>query len=99
MDYKAKIESMKPFVEKLILYLEKKGIEFYWTDEDGYDNVVLVKGDKMKKIAYSCFYRFSGISSFVDEDEKKNIIFVRVTDDMYINSYQKKIIDMVFSEN
>lgn len=94
-----KIESMRPYVEKLVSYLEKKGIEFYYTDDDGYDNVVLIKGDMMKKISYHCFYRFSGPSSFVDEDDKKNIIFVKITDDMYINSYQKRIIDMVFGGN
>ena len=115
MDKDKKIESMRPYVEKLIVYLNKNGIEFSWKDEDN-DNVVLTRGDKIKKISYHCFYRYSGLSSFFTEDNSykpkkskdfkksknendfdKTYKWIKVDDDMYINSYMRSIIDYVFN--
>ena len=87
---------MKPLVEKLITFLKTEGINFSYTDGN-LDNIVLTKGDIVKKIAYQCFYRFSGISVFYKDGKKKGEInTIDITDDMFINEYMKVIILLKF---
>lgn len=90
------IKKMTPYVNKLIIYLEKIGISF----EREEHNVILTKGDDTLRIANHCFYRFSGLCISLKSVKKgKNIVeeFVEVTEDMYINIYQKSIIEQHFN--
>ena len=87
---------MQPSVDKLVKDLEKQGIEF--TPIDGHlENVIFTKGEYVHKIAWQCFYRFSGMSAYYQEykGNKKNQILVKVveiTDDFFINNFMKELI-------
>lgn len=89
---------MTPHVEKLVEYLNSKGISFVSTDGD-LENVIFKSDIKEVKISHRCFYRFSGMCKIRKDvgDKKKNtIIFVDVTDDMFINQYMKALIEFLF---
>ena len=90
------IEDCKPYVDKLVSSLKKEGINF--CNKDGkLDNVVFTKGDIVHKIAYQCFYRFSGMCVYYKEKPGKKkgqimVTTVKITTDMYINEYMKSLI-------
>ena len=87
---------MKPYADKLISYLKSKGIAFA-PDDGKLDNVILTSKDKTVKISHHSFYRYSGIACTYKEGKEKNTLeAVEVTDDMYMNSFMKKIIEMRF---
>lgn len=91
------IEKMSKPVEKLVLALSAQGISFQ--EKDGHlENVVFTKGDIEMKIAYHCFYRYSGMCKIKKEKGKHLVEWVDVTDDMFINSYMKSIIEHNFKK-
>lgn len=89
------IKKMTPYVEKLVVYLNSKGITFEPTDGH-LENVVLTRGDKTIKIAHHCFYRFSGIAKIRKDVGKNQIVMIDLTDDMFINTYMKSLIEFLF---
>ena len=95
-DKQKKIESMKPYVDKLIVYLQANGIDFYCNDSKN-ENIVLVRDDKVKKISHHYFYRFSGLSSFFNQKDDKTYEWMKISDDIYINTYMRSIIDIIFN--
>lgn len=101
------ISNMQPYVEKLKEHLNVHGISF--SEKEGHlENVVFTKGNDMYKIAWDCFYRFSGLvymqKGSIKEDKKskekqknENLVdLVYVTDDMFINMYMRSFIDKHF---
>lgn len=90
------IAKFKIHLDKLISYLQNKGIEF--TANNGFENVIFRNKDKELKICHHCFYRFSGIACiYKDGQEKNSIEAVEVTDDMFMNSYMRSIIEHNFN--
>jgi len=89
------IKKMTPYVEKLVVYLNSKGITFESTDGE-LENVVLTKDDKIIKIAHHCFYRFSGICKIYTHKAKNQIDMINMTDDIFINMYMKSLIEFLF---
>lgn len=89
------IKKMTPYVEKLVVYLNSKGILFSPSDGE-LENIVLTKDDKVVKIAYNCFYRFSGISKVYTHTAKNQVVMSDMTDDMFINNYMRSMIDFLF---
>ena len=86
---------MTPHVLQLVEYLKKFDINFSPTDGE-LENVVFTQGDKVVKIAHKCFYRFSGLC-YIQKTKKDNYIdLIEVTDDMFINTYQRMIIEKIF---
>jgi len=82
------IKKMTPHVKKLVVYLNSIGISFSATDGE-LENVVLTRNDgKVIKIAYHCFYRFSGMCKIRKDIGKNLMTLVDVTDDMFINQYE-----------
>ena len=93
-----KIADMAPFVDKLVgLLNEVHNISFQTKDGD-LENVVFSKeGFNDLKIAYRCFYRISGMCKIMkDTKHKDRVIWVDVTDDMFINNYMCSIILLHF---
>lgn len=88
------IKKMTPHVDKLVSYFKTKGISFSPTDGE-LENVVFKYNDKETKIAYHCFYRFSGISR-IRKDAGNKFELVEVTDDMFINTYIKSLVEYIF---
>ena len=90
------INSMEKPVNRLLAALAKEGIEFCPTDGH-LENVIFTKDDTVHKIAWECFYRFSGMSAYYKEYKggKKGQIMVEViqiTDDFFMNDYMKHLI-------
>lgn len=84
------INKMKPHSDKLLAYLNGKGISM--TDE-GF-NLTFKNELKSVTISKKCFYRFSGIACIYKEGKEKNSVeTVEVTDDMFMNSYMKSVIE------
>lgn len=96
----AAIEKIKPVTDKLVAYLKTKGIEFNPTD-GVLENVILTKGGKEVKISYHSFYGFTRMGAVTRQrGEKSNEFdFVPVTDDVYVNSVLKQIIEFHFKTN
>lgn len=92
------IRKMTPHVEKLVNHLRQYNIEYFSSDE-GLDNVVFQKDDKIFKIAYLVFYRYCGICKIqkqVKGGKENEIEWLDISDSMYINSFIKPIIKMKF---
>ncbi len=89
------IKRMTPYVEKLVVYLNSKGISF--EPIDGHlENVVLKNDEKIVKITHHCFYRFSGPCKIYTHKGKNQIEITDMTDDMFINMYMKSLIEFLF---
>lgn len=89
------INKIKPSVDKLISHFEKKGIQFFPTDEK-LKNVVFTSRDKVVKISHHSFYRFSGIACIYKERGENFIEAIDVTDEMFMNNFMKPIIEKLF---
>lgn len=91
-------EKMEPIIGKLVSELKNKGVGF--KDSDGVlENVVFSYKGKELKIAHQLFYRYSGISCIQKEKDKRTIELVLITDEMFLNSYIKPIIENYFKIN
>lgn len=93
------IEKMQPAVKKMLNYLSKDGIEFSPIDTDGLNNITLTRKDEQIKISQHSFYRFSGISCVYDEKgegDKKTFKIVEVTDEMFMMTFMKQIVEALF---
>lgn len=91
------ITKYKVHEEKLVSYFQKKGIVFSNCDNDvTLKNVIFSGKGKEFKISYHSFYRFSGISSLYKEGEDRKLEVIRVTDEMYLNTFIKPIIELYF---
>jgi len=87
------IRKVKPFADNMINSLKSNGVEFFDTDDSGFENVVFKHKDKTIKISKHSFYRFSGIAVITKEGKEKNSSeCIKVTDEMYMNSYMKPIV-------
>lgn len=96
----AHIEKMQPVVKKFLAQLSTtKGISFIPTDGE-FENVILKQGDKEIRISHHSFYRYSGICCLYEEKgdgEKKVFKIIDVTDEMFLNTFIKPIIDVLFN--
>jgi len=93
MNYQPYIDKLKPSLNKLLLSLQKQGIEF--VENDGNENVILKTKDKELKIWFHCFYRVSGIACIHREVGESFVEMIDMDDDMYMNSYMKAIVERV----
>ena len=85
----------KPYVEKLIPYLKKKGIE----TEFGEVNMIFKSRDKTMEICYGCFYRWWGGVCIVHKEKgESGVELVEVTDAMWIDSYMRMCVEVHFKE-
>lgn len=85
-------------VSSLVSHFASKGINF--TPDDGLENVIFKSKDKEVKISHHSFYRYSGIACVSKEGKEKNTVeHVPVTDEMWMNSYVKPIIELHFNLN
>lgn len=67
----------KSAIDKLLLSIEKYNINYKDSDGD-LSNVVFTKDDKVCKIAYEIFYRYSGICAHIVEVKSKNIVIKEI---------------------
>jgi hypothetical protein len=92
-------QKCQPYVDKLKVELDKKGISFS-TDKW---NVIFTKGDNEYRIADRCFYRFSGLCMRykVQSVNKKGVHTIEeipVKLEEYITGYMKNLILKHFEE-
>ncbi len=93
----AHIAKMQPHVDRMLVQLKSKGIDFDLEDVDGLQNVTFISKDKTVKMSKHSFYRFSGISCFYKEGKEKNTSEAfDFTDEMYMNNIIKPIIEVFF---
>ena len=98
-DEKKQIERMTPYVLKLVDYYKNNGINFQ--DKEGdLDNVIFSNEDSEMKIAYQCFYRFSGVSviykNVPDKKGQTKLEAVELTDELFYEIYWKSILNYIF---
>ncbi|HRW21950.1 MAG TPA: hypothetical protein P5509_08255 [Bacteroidales bacterium] len=83
------IKQMWPHAKKMVDKLQQHGINFQ--PKDGHlDNVIFKHENKEMKIAYHCFYRFSGpcvIGKEMNKGKQKILEFVPLTDELFYSSY------------
>jgi hypothetical protein len=91
------IKRMTPHRDKLIANLKKKGIEFLPKDGD-LENVIFFNDKKAMKITWKQFYRYSGIHSFKQDYDERFFRLVPMSDDMFMNSFMKSIIEYFFKD-
>ena len=91
-EYMAK---MQPSVDKLVANLLKKGIEFSQSDGD-MNNVVFTSSLKTMKMSHHSLYRFSGICCVYKDKGENSTEAIEVTDEMYLNTFMKTIIERFF---
>ena len=92
-DKEQHIKTMKPYVDKLVDYLEGHGVKFEHVE----DNVIFSGRDKVLKISHHCFYRFSGL--MVVQKAGKHFELTLVNKDDFINIYMKSVIGFHFKLN
>lgn len=93
----AHIARMKPCVDKLLTHLKNKGISFSPSDEEGSENVTFTSKEKTIKMSKHSFYRFSGICCVTKDGNGVNTIeYIEVTDEMYMNTFMKPIVEALF---
>lgn len=90
------INKFKIYENKLIESFNKKGINISYTDTNKLKNITFSKGNKTLKISYHSFYRFSGICSLYKEGEDKKLEIISISDEMYLNTFIKPIIESYF---
>ena len=89
--------SMKSSVNKLVSYFQSKGITFTPTDGKLHNVVFTSKDNKQVKLSHHSFYRYSGIASVTKDGKEKNSIeVIEVTDEMYLNTFIKPVIELLF---
>jgi len=102
--WKAKcITEMDSCVSDLVEYLKEYGIEFY--SKDGtFENVVFRQDNKICKIAWQCFYRFSGLCCVQSGNvrnkktkSKNESELMYVTRDMFISVYIRSFLENFFN--
>ena len=87
---------MKASVDKFISHLKQKGIEFSPSDGD-LNNVIFTSPEKVVKISHHSFYRYSGIACIYKEGKHEfSIETIDVTDEMFMNTFMKPIIETHF---
>ncbi len=80
---------MKTSVDKLLFYLQQKGIEFSPSD-GSLNNVVFTSKEKVVKISQHSFYRYSGIACiYKDGKHEFSIETIDVTNEMYMFDLRK----------
>ncbi len=94
-DKQQHIAKFKNIEEKLVSSFKKSGINFQPNDGD-LENVIFSKGDKEFKISHHSFYRYSGICSLYKEGDDKKLEVIYVTEEMYMNTFIKPIIENYF---
>lgn len=87
------IAKQNPVVVKFTQQLEKKGISFSPTDGEQ-ENVVFTYKDKTLKMSKHSFYRYSGISTVYNFKADNSLEIIEVTDEMYLNTFIKPIIEL-----
>lgn len=92
----AHVQKMMPYAKKLIKTLKSKGIETDLETEN-MSNVILTQGNKVKRVSFHSFFRFSGISHIMQE-KKKEVHYIEVTDDMFMNGYLPNFLFMLFED-
>lgn len=96
-DEKEAIRKMTPYLDKVKESFTKKGIKF--KEDIKFKNTIFFKANKEYKISYHSLYRFSGISTIHKAGKNENeVIIIDVTDEMYINSIIKPIVENYFKE-
>lgn len=93
-DKAAYMEKMKPAVDKLIGYLNSKGVTVKRDPE--FQNMILTSSTKEIKISHHSFYRFSGIAVTYNKVGENTFAISEITDEAFINNYMKPIIEMHF---
>lgn len=91
------MNKMKPVVDKFLLVLAKKGISFSLDTE--MNNVILSTKTKSIKMSHHSFYRFSGITSIYKHNDDNSIEIIKVTDEMYLTTFIKPIIEILLLGN
>ena len=91
------IKRMTPYRDKLVDALKKKGFTFQEQD-DIRKNVVFGFRGREIKISHHCFYRFSGICMIRKEIGEHEFTWIPVTDEMFMTSYMRSIIEYNFKE-
>ncbi len=89
------INKIKPAVDKLISYLQTKGIECSLVDGD-LENAIFTKNNVTLKIGHHCLYRYSGIACIYSHKGENFIEAVEVTDQMYMDVFMKPHIENYF---
>ena len=96
----AHIAKMQPVINKFLAQLStSKGISFIPTD-GVLENVIFKQGDKEVKMSHHSFYRYSGICCLYEEKgegEKKVFKIIEVTDEMFLNTFIKPIVDALLN--
>lgn len=87
---------MQKSVEKLILYFQKKKIQFLPSDGD-LNNVQFISSEKIVKISHHSFYRYSGIASIHKEIGENKIELISITDELYMENYMKPVIELLLN--
>ena len=91
------IEKVQPHVDKLLKSLAKQNISFSKSFDSKLNNVIFSNGIKELVIANHCFYGYSRMGCAVKEiKNSNNVEFVPITDDMYINTVMKNVIENYF---
>ena len=88
------IERLQPHAKKLISHYEHKGI-ILPTDGE-FENVIFHNKEKEVKIAWTCFWRFSGICATHKDAGENQVKVIPLTDDAFMNVYMKAVLDMHF---
>ena len=89
------IDRLTPHANKLVAHYEHKGVSFLPKDGD-FENVVFFNKVKEVKIAWDCFYRFSGIACTHRDKGENSVEVIILTDESFMGAYMKGILDMHF---
>lgn len=93
IDELVKLETeFKPQMDKLMSHLKKKGISYSFNDSNGY----FKREETELAISFWYLYRQSGISHILEHVDEKTVRPIKVTNEMFYNSYVKPIIDLYF---
>lgn len=87
------IAKQQSIVEKFLTVIAKQGVKFLPTDGE-LENVVFIRNGVTFKMSHHSFYRFSGIKCVYREKANNEIETVDITDEMYLNEYIKRSIDV-----
>ena len=89
------IKNMKPYVDELFDSLRKEGISI--ENDERLENIIFTKDKTIFKVAYHCFYRFTGSCKMIKPGKGKNEIeWIDIPDKMHISSVMGSIIRSKF---